>query len=85
MVPRPNDVIVHSETGLLSTSRGVSVSDRPDGLARFGGTYLVGDLPDSLEFRQVGRNPHHFEIVPGYPMALAEYEEELSKIVLTPV
>ena len=57
----------------------------PDHLERFGGAWRVTDLLEELTIIQRGRDPTHFEIVPAYPMALAEYEMALSKIVLVPV
>jgi hypothetical protein len=61
------------------------VKGGPDHLERFGGAYRVTNLPEELTIIQRGREPTHFEIVPAYPMALAEYEMALSKIVLVPV
>jgi len=62
LAPRPIDVVVDRTTGLLATSRGVSVFDQSDGLDRFGGAFEVGQLPDSLQIVKTGRNPHHFEV-----------------------
>jgi hypothetical protein len=70
-------------TGLLRTTHGVSVYDRPDGLDRFGGVYRVGSLPATLKVVQRGRDPHHFEIVPAHPMTFAEYEDALRQVTLT--
>jgi hypothetical protein len=80
--PRPIDYRVDARTGLLRTSRGVSVFDQPDGLDRFGGAFLLTTIPSTLRIMQVGRNPHHFEVVPVRPMTLAEYEQELARIIL---
>ncbi len=84
LVPRPIDVIINPKTGLLSPMRGVSIFDHPKGLERFGGAYEVGPIPESLMIIQRGRDPHHFEIVPVYPMPLDEYEVELAKTPLKP-
>jgi hypothetical protein len=79
------DVIINPQTGLISPTRGVSVFDRPDGLERFGGAYELGTVPPALRVIQRGRDPHHHEIVPAYPMTLSEYEGELAKVSLKPV
>jgi hypothetical protein len=83
--PRPGDVRVDPATGLLQTTHGISVFDRPDNLERFGGAYEILSVPDKLRIIQRGRDPHHFEIVPAVPMLLAEYEEALRQIVLVAV
>ncbi len=83
--PGPRDVRIHRATGLVQTTHGVSVSDRPNNLERFGGAYRVVALPDNLKIVQRGRDPHHFEIVAATPMTLVEYEDALSKVVLVPV
>lgn len=80
--PRPGEVRIDPATGLLRTTHGISVSDRPDNLDRFGGAYEVMTVPNPLRIIQRGRDPHHFEIVPAAPMSLAEYEEALRKIDL---
>jgi hypothetical protein len=85
MSPRPIDYRIDPRTGLVSTSRGVSVFDLPDGLDRFGGPHLLTQVPESLRIIQVGRNPHHYEVVPAVSMTLAEYQRELARIVLVPV
>ena len=83
--PRPGEVRVDPTTGLLRTTHGVSVFDRPDNLDRFGGPYELLAVPDKLRIIQRGRDPHHFEIVPSAPMSPAEYEEALAQIVLASV
>ena len=80
--PRRQDVRVDPQTGLLKTTHGISVSDQPNGLERFGGAFQVTCLPENLKIIQRGRNSHRYEIVPAYPMTLAEYEKALSQIVL---
>jgi hypothetical protein len=84
LAPGPQDYRVNRQTGLLKPSRGVSVRDVPTGLERFGGAYEVGPLPPNLQVVQIG-DPHHFEIAPAYDMTLAEYEDALSRVTLTPV
>jgi hypothetical protein len=78
-------VRVDPATGLLRTTHGISVFDRPDGLDRFGGAYEVVSLPDKLRIIQRGRDTHHFEIVPAIPMPPEEYEEALQQIVLAAI
>lgn len=85
LTPRPNDVRVDPRTGLLEPTRGVSVLDKPEGLERFGGAYRVAATPDNLRIIRRGRDPHHYEIVPAYPMTQAEYEDALNQVVLDPV
>ncbi len=85
LAPTPADVRIDPATGLLRTTHGVSVYDRPDNLDRFGGAYRVGVLPDKLMIVQRGRDPHHFEIVPAHPMPFAEYADALRQVGLTRV
>jgi hypothetical protein len=61
------------------------VFSRPDHLERFEGAHQLTNVPEVLSIIQCGRDPTHFEVVPAYPMTLAEYEMALSKIVLVPV
>jgi hypothetical protein len=85
LTPTPGDVRIDPTTGLLRTTHGVSVYDRPDNLDRFGGAFRVSGVPDRLMIVQRGRDPHHFEIVPAHAMTFAEYEDALKQIVLTRV
>lgn len=82
--PLPGEVKIDPATGMVQPTHGISVWNRPDNLERFGGAYRVTNLPAELKIIQRGRNPNHFEIVPVLPMALAEYEDALAKIVLVP-
>src|SRR5437773_1388174 len=82
--PRAGEVRVDPATGLVKTTRGVSVYNRPEGLERFGGPHRVTNVPEALRIVQRGRDPTHFEIVPARPMTMAEYEEALDQIVLMP-
>jgi hypothetical protein len=83
--PRPGEVKVNPVSGLLQPSHGVSVFNRPDNLERFGGAYRVDNVPDNLRIIQRGRDPHHFEVVPAFPMPMSEYEDALQKVRLTVV
>jgi hypothetical protein len=85
MRPRSGEVRTDPATGLLRTTHGISVYDRPDGLDRFGGTYRLDAIPSSLRVVQRGKDPHHYEVVPAFPMTAAEYEDALAKIVLSAV
>ena len=84
LAPNPGEVRVDPGSGLLRTTHGISVFDRPDGLDRFGGVYEVAAVPDELRIVQRGRDPHHHEIVPAHPMTLTDYERALSRVVLVP-
>lgn len=83
--PWPDEVKMDPATGLVQTTHGVSVWDRPDGLEQFGGAHRVTSLPPELQIIRRGRNPNHYEIVPVSPMPFAEYEDALSRIILIPV
>ncbi len=83
--PRPREVRIDPVTGLVQTTHGISVFDRPDNLERFGGAHEVVSVPANLRIIQRGRDPHHFEIVPAVPMTPAEYEVALQQIVLVAI
>jgi hypothetical protein len=85
LTPRLSEVKTDKATGMVLPQRGLSVFDRPDGLDRFGGANEVANLPEGLRVVQVGRDPHHHEIVPTAPMTFDEYTELLKRIVLAPV
>ena len=85
LLPRPMDLRFDRATGLVKAERGVSVSTRPNGLDRFGGAYLLGPLPDELQYVQIGKDPHHFEVIPIVPISLERFEELLERISLTRV
>lgn len=85
LTPKAHEIRIDPSTGLLRTTPGVSVFDRPDNLDRFGGAHRIIAVPNDLRIIQRGRDPHHFEIVPAGPMTIAEYELALSRIVLVRV
>ncbi len=85
LTPTPGDVRVDTATGLLRPTHGISVHDRPDGLERFGGAYQLDSIPGNLRIVQRGLNPHHYEIVPTYPMTADEYEQALRQVQMTAV
>jgi hypothetical protein len=83
--PKSFEVKIDRASGLVQSTHGISVFSTPDHLERFGGAYRLTNVPEVLLIIQRGRDPTHFEVVPAYPMTLAEYEMALSKIVLVPV
>ena len=85
LAPRRFEVKLDAANGMVRPLRGVSVSTRPDGLERFGGAFVVGDLPAELKVIQVGRDPHHHEIVPAVPISFDEYADLLARVSLAPV
>ena len=85
--PRPIDVKLDVQTQRLRPTRGVSVDSRPDHpmLAKLGGAYRLGPIPEGLHVVQLGRDPAHHEILPSREMRLGEYETLLGQISLYPV
>jgi hypothetical protein len=87
MSPRKEDVREDRLTKQLKTTRGISVYNRADHprLAQFGGSYLVGDIPDRLWIVKTGTDPAHYEIPPAVEMTFEEYEDLLKQITLSRV
>jgi hypothetical protein len=85
LAPKPKDVRFDRKTGLVLPRRGVSVRGRPDGLERFGGPYVLTNVPPDVEIRQIGLDPDHYEVVPVRDMTFEEYEAILGRITLVPV
>ena len=77
---RAMDVKIDPETGLLKTSRGISLSTDPNGLARFGGAHEIESIPEELEIKQVGQNPNHYELTPKQPMTMEQYQNLLNQV-----
>jgi hypothetical protein len=46
--PWPDEVKIDPATGLLKTTHGVSVWNRPNGLEKFGGAHKVTGIPPEL-------------------------------------
>lgn len=46
---------------------------------------MLGPLPDELQYVQIGKDPHHFEVIPIVPISLERFEELLERISLTRV
>jgi len=84
--PLPDDVRFDRLSGLVKTTHGVSVYDRPDhpNLAGRGGVYVLGVLTADLRIVQRGRDPSHHEIVPAIPMSFEEFREHLDRVPLDP-
>ncbi|MFP5227689.1 MAG: RHS repeat-associated core domain-containing protein [Acidobacteriota bacterium] len=80
IIARSIDVKIDPETGLLKTTRGISLSTDPDGLARFGGAHEIESIPEGLEIRQVGQNPNHYELTPKEPMTMEQYQNLLNQV-----
>jgi hypothetical protein len=76
------DVVADTMTGLLKTTRGISLFDDPVLVERFGGAYEIEFIPDGLQVLQRGRNPHHFELTPATPMTFERYNELLAQVIL---
>jgi hypothetical protein len=82
LTPRVNvDVVVDKNTGLLRTSRGISLFDNPDSVRKFGGAYRIESIPEGLVIRQRGQNLSHYELMPAEPMTLERYLDLLSRVV----
>ncbi len=79
---RPNEVRIDPETGYVKPTHGISVHLSSDRLRRFGGTYKIIFLPNTLKTIQRGRDPQHYEIVPREANLLTfeKYQKELGKI-----
>jgi hypothetical protein len=80
--PKPNEVRINKDTGLLNTTHGVSLNTDPTKVERFGGAFRVVSIPRGLKIGQRGNDPGHYEIMPARPMTLNEYEELLQQVIL---
>lgn len=78
------DVLLERNTGLLRTDRGISLFTDPAKAERFGAVYLVESLPEGLKIQQRGRDPSHYELMPGEPMTFERYIELLTHVSLSP-
>ncbi|MEA5516990.1 DUF4157 domain-containing protein [Nodularia sp. UHCC 0506] len=87
LAPKMNEVKIDSRTKKLKNTHGVSLFDLKKGLGKFGGTYEVKSIPDTLKIIQRGKNPNHFEIVPAEngKLDFEEFKNELGKVVLEKV
>lgn len=84
LIARPHDVKIDRVTGLLRKTHGVSVDSDANEVARFGGAFRVGALPQGLKLIQRGQRKSHYEIVPAHPMLFDEYQDLLAEIDLSP-
>jgi RHS repeat-associated protein len=77
----PNDVKV-DENGIVKAGRGISMStNRQAMINRFGAaTPIRNNLPQGLLIRQQGKDPNHYEIIPGEPMTLKRYTDLIQSI-----
>jgi len=64
------------------TGRGLSLSTNKAKMQSFGGAYRVVWYPLTLQIRQKGRDPEHYEIFPAQPLTPQEYQAELDKVKL---
>ncbi len=82
---KPGEVKFDKETGLVTSEKGVSVNVNPNDLPiKYGKPKIVKYLPDGLKIIPRGK-PGHYEIVPEYPMALAEFQLKLNQIITSPI
>lgn len=87
LAPKSNEVKIDKRTNKLKNTHGVSLFDLKKGLGKFGGTYEVKSIPDTLKIIQRGKDPNHFEIVPAEngKLDFEEFKNELGKVVLEKV
>jgi hypothetical protein len=83
LTPRPHDVRIDRQTGLLKIGYGISVFSNPERVAKFGGAFRLDQIPEGLIVIQRGKDPEHFEVVPSSPMSLEDYSTLLSHIILS--
>ena len=86
LTPRDIDIAIDRSTGMLRTSKGVSLNADPSKVEGFGGAFQVDmeSVPDQLRIVQRGRDLNHFEIVPAEPMTHDNYADLLKQIRLIP-
>jgi RHS repeat-associated protein len=82
VTPKPNEVRI--KNGLVQTTHGISVFSNPAKIPKRFGVYRLVSLPQSLQIIQRGQDPEHYEVTPRTPMPLADYVNELNRIVLAP-
>jgi len=80
---RDIDVKMNKQTGLLETTRGISVNTDPLKVAKFGDLSKIETIPKGLKIIQFGKDLGHFEIVPTYPMSFIHYQGLLNQIEYT--
>jgi len=82
---KPHEYKVDKNTGMVKPTHGISVFDNPDRLLSKGFTpYLLNleSVPKTLQIKQRGSDPHHYEIMPRRAMPIEEYKEELRQILV---
>lgn len=82
LTPRPGDVKIDPDTGLLKTTHGVSLDADPANLGKYGGTNEIDQstMPEELKIEQRGMRPDHYEIMPRQPMTMERFNELVSQI-----
>ncbi|MBW4508088.1 MAG: hypothetical protein KME64_16475 [Scytonematopsis contorta HA4267-MV1] len=83
---KPYEVKIDPQTNYVKPTHGISVHKDADCVKRFGGSYKILFLPDTLKIVQKGRDSVHHEIVPAEANLLTyeQYQEKLSKIQAVP-
>ncbi len=79
--PRPGEYRV--KDGLAQPTHGVSVFDNPESVAKKGFEPHAIDMttvPDTLQIKQRGQDPKHFEVMPKKAMPEEEYKSALDKV-----
>jgi hypothetical protein len=85
LTPKPYDVRIDKQTGMMRPGYGVSLNTDPLKMEQqFGSAYQVGSIPDGLEIIQRANDLTHYEIVPVYPMTFEQYANLLKQVVLVP-
>jgi len=77
---KANEIAIDKATGLVKTTRGISLSTDAASLTKFGGAKQIASLPDGLQIIQRGQNLTHFEVVLKVPVKPEEYQALLDLI-----
>lgn len=82
LTPKPNELRIDQDTGLVQPTRGISLNNDPAQLTRFGAAHRVNRIPSELEIVQQGRNPSHHELRPRQAMSPERFLELLGQVEL---
>jgi RHS repeat-associated protein len=82
---KEGEVRIDQGTGLVKTTRGISLNTDADKVSKYGGAYQITYLPDELKITQVGQDAGHYEIVPTVEMTKEKFQDLLNKIETKPV
>jgi hypothetical protein len=85
LTPKPKEVQIDPQSGLVQPTRGISLSSDPGQLARFGGAYKVISIPAELEIVRQGKRKTHYELRPRAAMPLDDFIELLKQVQLEDV